>query len=70
MISDEALKEFKAIWQMEEGELPSEDELIDEAVGLLLGFNTVYRPVKKEWVNENSNENTEPIAQGVQRIDV
>lgn len=52
MISKEALEEFKKIWREEHGEDISDEVALDEAVNLLTIMNVVYRPLKKEWVEE------------------
>ncbi|MES2994661.1 MAG: hypothetical protein V4681_01345 [Patescibacteria group bacterium] len=52
MLSQEALLEFKRIYAEEEGiELP-DDFALELAVALLGLFDVVYKPLKKEWVNE------------------
>lgn len=56
MLSTEALKEFKEIWKLEFGEELSDDFAIEEAVNLLTMFNTVYRPIKEEWLSEINYE--------------
>ena len=52
MISRQALIEFKAVWREEFGEEIPDDFAIEEAVSLLTSFNSVYRPIKKGWVND------------------
>jgi len=52
MISKEALEEFKKIWREEHGEDISDEVTMDEAVNLLTIMNVVYRPLKKEWIEE------------------
>ena len=56
MISDQALKEFKAIWNDEFGVVLPDEVALDEAVAVLLAVNQSYRPIKKDWV-KNENEN-------------
>ncbi|MBI3046444.1 MAG: hypothetical protein HYY86_02850 [Candidatus Harrisonbacteria bacterium] len=56
MISNEALKEFKKIWLEEKGTEISDAEAMDEASNLLTLFNAVYRPVKKEWLENQPEE--------------
>lgn len=56
MISDQALKEFKAIWNDEFGEVLPDEIALDEAAAVLLAVNQSYRPIKKDWV-KNENEN-------------
>lgn len=55
MISDAALKEFKAIWKEEKGEDISDELAMDEAVNLLTLFDAIYRPIKKEWNDDYEN---------------
>lgn len=55
MISKEALEKFKKIWEEEFKEEIADDKAMDEASNLLTLFNAVYRPVKKEWL-ENQPE--------------
>lgn len=52
MLSKEALEEFKRIYKEEKGEDISDELAVEEAINLLTLFNAVYRPVKKEWVEE------------------
>ncbi len=48
MISDKALREFKAIWKEEKGEEISDELAMEEATQLLSMFDVIYRPIKKE----------------------
>jgi len=52
MISKDALEKFKTIWKKETGEEISDQNAIAEAISLLTLFSHVYRPVKKEWLEE------------------
>lgn len=52
MISNEALEEFKKIWREEKGTEISDEDAMDEAVNLLTLFNAIYRPIKKEWLED------------------
>jgi len=52
MISEKALQEFKAIWKEEIGEDIPDEAAIEEAINLLTITNTIYRPIKKEWLKE------------------
>lgn len=52
MLSKQALDEFKAIWKAEFGEDIPDDIATEEAINLLTMFNAIYRPIKKEWVDE------------------
>lgn len=52
MISDKALQEFKEIWKEEIGGDIPDEMAIEEAINLLTITNTIYRPIKKEWLKE------------------
>ena len=52
MLSKHALEEYKEIHRQETGEILPDDLLANEAINLLTLFNFVYRPVKKEWLQE------------------
>lgn len=52
MISDEVLQEFKKIYKEEFGEDISDEKAMGEATSLLTLFNVIYRPVKKNWIDE------------------
>ena len=52
MLSKKALEEFKAIWRKQFGEDISDGKATEEATNLLNLFNVIYRPIKKEWANE------------------
>ncbi len=56
MISRQALKEFKAIWKEEYGNDIPDDFALEIAVNLLTLMNTIYRPIKEEWLNECENQ--------------
>jgi len=56
MISEKALKEYKTILKEECGLTPSDDEVMEEATHLLTMVDAIYRPVKKEWLNEYVDE--------------
>ena len=56
MISQEALQEFKRIWQEEEEEVLSDEVAMEKAVNLLTLFDAIYHPIKQDWVaNDNGN---------------
>ena len=61
MISDQALKEFKAIWNEEFGEVLPDEIAIDEAVAVLTAVNQTYRPIKKDWVEIENEKNNKPV---------
>jgi len=52
MISEQALKEFKQIWKEEKGENISDEFAMEEATNLLTLYNAIYRPIKKEWLED------------------
>ena len=52
MISDKAIQEFKKIWKEQFGEDISDEKAMDEGTALLTLMNVVYRPIKKEWLND------------------
>ncbi len=55
MISRQALKEFKKIWKEEYGSDISDDFAMEKAIDFLTLIDAIYRPVKKEWLNEYDN---------------
>ena len=59
MLSKQALEEFKKIWREEKGEDISDAEATDEAINLLTMMNAIYRPIKKEWVEELERKDAE-----------
>jgi len=52
MISKHAFEEYKEIHREETGEVLSDDVLFNEATNLLALLDRVYRPIKKEWLQE------------------
>jgi len=48
MLNQQALQEFKEIWKAETGEDISDDLALEKAAQLLVMFDAVYKPVKKE----------------------
>lgn len=52
MISEQALQEFLAIWDEEKGTPISREKAVEEAINLLTFYNVVYRPVKREWLEQ------------------
>lgn len=52
MLSDKALQEFKKIWKEEFGEDISDEKAAEEGINILTMFGAIYRPIKKEWVDE------------------
>ena len=56
MISEEALKKFRAIWMDEFGVSISDNEAVIRATELLTLADSVYRPIRKEWAKKYENE--------------
>lgn len=57
MISKQVLEEFKEIWRKENSGQDIDDaNAMDRAVALLTLMDTVYRPVKKEWLEKYKSE--------------
>lgn len=52
MIDEKALKEFKEIWFEIYKEEISDDFAIEKAINLLTFFKNVYKPIKKDWLEE------------------
>lgn len=55
MLSDKALNEFKKIWKEEFGEDISDEKAAEEGINLLTMFDAIYRPLKKEWVEDEDH---------------
>ena len=53
MISEKALREFKAIWLKETGEEIDDRKALAEATRLLVFFDAIYHPLKREWVADD-----------------
>lgn len=60
MISDAALREFREIWAEEIGSEISDEQAMEEATQLLTLFDAIYRPIRKDWLNENEYNNDKP----------
>lgn len=57
MISKQALEEFKEIWRQENpGQDIDDATAMDQAVALLTIMDTVYKPIKKEWLEKYKDE--------------
>ena len=57
MISKQALEEFKEIWRKENpGQDIDDKTAMDEAVALITFMDTIYKPVKKEWLEKYKEE--------------
>lgn len=65
MLSKKALEEFKAIWRKQFGEDISDEKATEEGINLLTMMNTIYQPIKKQWMDDyeagkHRQEKTEP----------
>lgn len=56
MLTKEAIEEFKQIWREQFGEEISDEKAAEEGVNLLTMFDAIYRPIKKEWIDELENK--------------
>ena len=56
MLSQKAFDEFKALYQKNYKEVPNDEVLFTIACNWLEGMNIVYRPIKKEWLEEYERE--------------
>ncbi len=52
MLSKKALEDFKTIWHEQFNEDITDEKATEEAINLLTLFDVIYRPIKKEWVDE------------------
>lgn len=57
MLSKQAFDEFKAIYTQKYGAV-DEEVLFSLACSLLAGIDAIYRPIKKEWLDEYNNSKT------------
>lgn len=57
MLSQQALKEFKQIWKEEYQEEISDESAIEKGSNLLVFFDNIYRPIKKDWLKNPDNSN-------------
>lgn len=55
MLSQRALQEFKQIWKEEYQEEISDEFAAENGSNLLVLFDNIYRPIKKDWLNEPDN---------------
>ena len=55
MLSPKALQEFKQIWKEEYQEEISDEFALENGSNLLVLFDNIYRPIKKDWLNESDN---------------
>lgn len=51
MISEKALQEFKKIYKEQFGEEISNERAVELGINLLVFFDNVYKPIKKEWLD-------------------
>lgn len=56
MIPEATLEAFKDLWKKHYHEDISDTQATEEALNLLNIFNTIYRPLRKSWMNENDYE--------------
>ena len=52
MISKQALDDFKTKWKKEFGQDITDQYALEQATNLLTLMKAVYRPIKKEWLDE------------------
>jgi len=52
MLSENAIKDFKKIWQEEIGQEISNELMLEMALNLLRQTDNVYKPIKVAWLNE------------------
>jgi len=69
MISKQALEEFKETWRQENpGQDIDDATAMDQAVALLTLMDTVYKPVKKEWLEKYKDELPQGNSEGKDRV--
>jgi hypothetical protein len=51
MLSKQAISKFKKIWKSEFGEDISDEHALEQGTNLLNLMRVVYRPIKKEWLD-------------------
>lgn len=59
MISQRAFEAFKTLYQKNYKEVLSDEVLFTIACNWLAGMDVVYRPIKKEWLEEYESEKTQ-----------
>jgi hypothetical protein len=52
MITQEAIDRFKVIWKKQFDEEIDDTTAHEKAIVLLVLFDTIYQPIKKEWLEE------------------
>ncbi len=60
MLSQQALKEFKEIWKEKYQEEISDKLAIEKGINLLVLFDNIYYPIKKDWLKESDNSDNKP----------
>lgn len=63
MISKKALDEYKQIYREQFGEDISDEEALDQAINLLTLMDKIYRPIKKDWLNESEKKDANNMPQ-------
>jgi hypothetical protein len=56
MISDKALQEYKEIYKKKFGEDLDDKTAMEQATKLITLVDAIYRPIKKEWLDEYKNK--------------
>ena len=56
LLPEGAIEEFKQIYKAEYGKDISDAEALELGINLLNAYDAVYRPVKKEWLDEIMRE--------------
>jgi hypothetical protein len=54
-MTDQALADFKKLWKDEFGEDLTDAIALEEATAIVTLFSTIYRPIKKEWLDDIDN---------------
>lgn len=60
MLSEKALQDFKKIYRAEFNAEISDEEALALGTNLLTIFNNIYRPLKKEWVQDKDKYHASP----------
>lgn len=55
MISEQAIKDFQAIWKKQFGEEISDEKATEEALNFLRFLDIIYRPVRRQWLADYDN---------------
>lgn len=59
MLSKQALDDFKKVWKKEYGQDISDQKALEEGTALITLMKAVYRPIKKEWLDEYEKKRAE-----------